>query len=81
MTIWHSVLKLLEELEEAGPTVSEDLSSYARSLDRHYILPRYPNAYPAGAPFEFYDEKTAKEALEYAGSILKFVKSEKEANV
>ena len=81
MAIGHSVLKLLEELEEAGSIISEKLKSCSRSLDKHYIPSRYPNAYPAGAPFEFYDEGVAKEAVEYASKMLEFVKAEKEKYV
>jgi HEPN domain-containing protein len=67
----HSILKLLRELEETGMSVS-DMSAHARTLDRHYIPPRYPDAYPAGSPFEFYDEKTAHEAIEAAAVLIDF---------
>ncbi|AAL80881.1 hypothetical protein PF0757 [Pyrococcus furiosus DSM 3638] len=29
-------------------------------LDRNYIAPRYPDAYPEGAPFEYYSEEVAR---------------------
>jgi HEPN domain-containing protein len=51
----------------------QELKAAARCLDRHYIPPRYPNAYAAGSPFEFYDESTAREAIDAAGKVLKFV--------
>jgi len=73
----HSVLKLLEKLEETGISVPEGLRNCARSLDKHYVPPRYPNAYPAGAPFEFYDKTTAKEAISHANKVVQFVLSEK----
>jgi len=67
----HSILKLLTELKETGMHLP-DMSSYARTLDRHYIPPRYPDAYPAGSPFEFYDEKTAREAIQAAAVLVDF---------
>ena len=77
IAVGHSVLRLVGELEEAGSLISEELRAYTRMLDRHYILTRSPDAYPAGAPFEFYDESVAREALKHAGSILEFVVAEK----
>jgi HEPN domain-containing protein len=77
IAVGHSVLRLVGELEEAGSSISEELKAYARSLDKHYIPARYPDAYPAGAPFEFYDENVAKEAIEHARSTLEFVVAEK----
>jgi HEPN domain-containing protein len=80
ITIGHSVLKLLEQLEEFGSQVSEELKDCARSLDKHYVPARYPNAYPAGSPFEFYDEKTARGAIECASMMLNFVQAERKKN-
>jgi len=51
-----------------------ELLTYARELDRHYIPSRYPNAHPAGSPHEAYDESTSKRTLEAAEAILNFVK-------
>jgi HEPN domain-containing protein len=44
----------------------------ARILDRHYVPARYPDAFTEGSPFEFYDEKTAQEALDCAEKICDF---------
>lgn len=71
----HSILKLLEELEKAGTVIPRQVKGHARTLDRHYIPPRYPNAYPEGSPFEFYEEGTAEEALAAAEELLRFVRS------
>lgn len=71
----HSVLKLLESLEKIDFSVPEDLKTFARSLDKHYIPARYPDVYPEGAPFEFYDEPTAKEAIRHSEEIINFVRS------
>lgn len=45
----YSVLRLLEGLR-ARLDVHPELLDAARRLDRHYILARYPNGYPAGLP-------------------------------
>lgn len=63
----HSVRDLLLRLEEINPLEGiEELESCGRILDRHYIGARYPNAYPSGSARDYYDEKTAAEALQCA---------------
>lgn len=62
----HSILRLLEELAEGGVALDDVAFRCGKMLDRHYIPTRYPDAYPAGSPFEFYDEKAAEEALDAA---------------
>lgn len=71
----HSVLKLLENLEDLGSSIPQELKGYARVLDKHYIPARYPNAYPAGSPFEFYDQENASQALGAARKILEFIQA------
>ncbi|MFQ6089410.1 MAG: HEPN domain-containing protein [Candidatus Methanofastidiosia archaeon] len=51
-----------------------DLVDYCRSLDRHYLPTRYPNAIPGGAPYEIYTEQDSKESITQAKKILKIVK-------
>jgi len=68
----HSVLHLLQ----AAGNVPPDILNAARLLDRHYILTRYPNGFPAGAPMDFYDQPTAEEAVRRAETILGFVGSQ-----
>lgn len=69
----HSVSAILEALSAGmAETVEMDLKSDARELDRHYILTRYPNSVPEGAPFEAYDEKDAERAVAAADRILRF---------
>jgi HEPN domain-containing protein len=74
----HSVLGLVGEIEKQGLPITEDIRLCARTLDRHYIPPRYPDAYPAGSPFEFYDRKTAEEAISCAQAVLQAVQKAKE---
>jgi len=70
----HSVLKLVAEIEQCGFDVGKDLHKIAMILDRHYIPPRYPDAYPSGSPFEFYDEDTAVQALRAAEKLVRFAR-------
>lgn len=65
----HSVYQLLQT---AGGVPPQTLNA-ARVLDRYYILTRYPNGFPAGAPMDYYDQPTAEEAVNLASSILEFV--------
>jgi len=67
----HSVLRLLEGLQERLD-VPPALLDAARRLDRHYILARYPNGYPAGLPGEYYTERDAVEAIADARAIVEF---------
>ena len=69
----HVVARLLNELPI---TVSADLLDKAKVLDGFYIPTRYANGHPEGAPFEHYGKIQSKDAINYAGEILKFVRSE-----
>ncbi|MBC7218310.1 MAG: HEPN domain-containing protein [Candidatus Caldatribacterium sp.] len=69
----HVVARLLRELPIPVP---EELIERGMVLDGYYILPRYPNGFPEGAPFEHFGPLQAKEALEHAGAILAFVRSQ-----
>jgi HEPN domain-containing protein len=69
----HVVARLLEDLPGDAP---EDLIEAARVLDNFYIPTRYPNGHPQGAPFEHYGRLQSDEAIEYARSILEFVRSQ-----
>ena len=50
------------------------LKEKCQGLDRHYIQPRYPNGFSSGYPAEYYNKKIAKECIDYAKSIIGFVK-------
>ncbi len=43
-------------------------------LDKMYIPPRYPDAFPEGAPWEHYSRKEALEAKECAARVLEWVR-------
>lgn len=70
----HSVVELLDELK-GSIEVPEDIFVAARELDRHYIPSRYPNAFESGYPSMYYDEVTAKRALEASKRITEWVGS------
>ncbi len=73
MAYGHSIKKLLDILSNEIE-VPEGLFDNARMLDRHYIPPRYPDAYMEGAPYEYYGEKDALEAINSAREIIAFVR-------
>ena len=52
-------IKMNGEIEEAG-----------KNLDLYYISARYPDALPAGAPFEFFTIAQSKKALDDANLII-----------
>jgi len=71
----HVVAKLLAELPcSAKP--SQDLIERGRVLDNFYIPSRYPNAHPAGAPYEHYGPLQSEEALRHSREILAFVRAQ-----
>jgi HEPN domain-containing protein len=61
----HSILAVARALG-----VNAEVEAAARKLDLYYITTRYPDALPAGAPFEFFAHDQAKEALDLAELIL-----------
>lgn len=69
----HALKRLLGELAELNLEVPEKIQSAGQALDRHYIPARYPDAYPEGSPHEYYDQKTAKEALDAAAEVIGWV--------
>jgi HEPN domain-containing protein len=69
----HVVARLLHELPFS---VSADLIDKAKVLDGFYIPTRYANGHPEGAPFEHYGNIQSRDAIDYAGEILEFVRSQ-----
>ena len=63
-----------EEKMQLDDAEYKNLIEKCQDLDRHYIQLRYPNGFASGYPAEFYNQKTAKECIEYANSIIQFVK-------
>ena len=69
----HVVARLLEELSVGAP---EGLVDKAKVLDNFYVATRYANGHPEGAPFEHYGRIQSDQAIQYAGEIIEFARSE-----
>lgn len=70
----RSILVLLRQVADLQILVPASLFEIAQRLDRLYIPPRYPNAHPAGSPFEFYNAADAQQAVADAGQVVNFVR-------
>ncbi|MCX9011406.1 MAG: HEPN domain-containing protein [Candidatus Methanoperedens sp.] len=69
----YAVKGLLKGLGVSAYDLSiQTLTTCARTLDRHYVPARYPDAFTEGSPFEFYDDRTALDALDCAEKICNF---------
>lgn len=67
----HSVTTLLACLpEELRP--SPEMMDGAKSLDKHYIQPRYPNGFDSGVPGDYYTKQEAETAITHAEVIIEF---------
>jgi len=67
------IARLLNELPIEVP---RSLIEKAKVIDGFYIPTRYANGHPEGAPFEHYGTIQSTDAINYAGEILKFVRSQ-----
>ena len=65
----HSILEITRALK-----INDDLENMGKRLDQYYISTRYPDAFPAGAPFEFFTEGQAREAVDFAEQFVKRVR-------
>lgn len=64
----HSLFQIVRALEENG-----SLEQNARELDLYYIAGRYPDAFPAGAPFEILTPRHTERAISAAREILEII--------
>lgn len=69
----HVVARLLQELPVSVPV---ELVEKGQVLDGFYIPTRYANSHPEGPPFEHYGNLQSREAIQYAGEILEFVRTQ-----
>ncbi|TAN54129.1 MAG: HEPN domain-containing protein [Betaproteobacteria bacterium] len=69
----HVVATLLAELPLAVPA---NLIEKAQVLDNFYVATRYVNGHTEGAPFEHYGPLQSAQAIEYAGEIVTFARSQ-----
>lgn len=61
----HSIVRIAKELEING-----EIEEMGKQLDQYYIPARYPDAFPEGAPQDFFTETQAKQAIEFANKFL-----------
>jgi HEPN domain-containing protein len=65
----HSIREIAEALE-----INDELTAIARRLDLYYISARYPDAFPSGAPFQYFTREQAAEAVGFAERIIQTVR-------
>ena len=72
----HSILGLLENLEDVTGSSLEGLREDARLLDRHYAPPRYPNLHPSvSAPsHKLYSREDGERCINSARKIVDYMK-------
>jgi HEPN domain-containing protein len=64
----HSLMQIVTSLKING-----ELEKIARELDIFYIAGRYPDAFPAGAPFEMITREQAEKAVAAAERLSQIV--------
>ncbi len=69
----HSLYQIVRALEEDG-----DMEKHAKELDLYYLSGRYPDAFPAGAPFELITREQAERALKAAQEIFEILEKRME---
>jgi HEPN domain-containing protein len=70
----HSVTDILSQLPAAVEAPQEILDS-ARELDKVYVTARYPNGFAAGAPTDYFTERSSRELIEQASHVFEFCRS------
>jgi HEPN domain-containing protein len=61
----HSITEIAKAIGVDG-----EIERMAKRLDLYYIGARYPDAFPSGAPFEFFETDQAAEAIDFAAKIV-----------
>ena len=65
----HSLVQIIKALGVNG-----EMEQIAKELDLYYISGRYPDAFPAGAPFEMLSADQADRAVKFAQRLLFLVR-------
>ncbi len=73
-TAQQSAEKAIKALERKV-SVPESVERLAKLLDKYYIPTRYPNGFASGKPADYFTLDEAQEAVDAAGEILRFCKS------
>ncbi len=68
----HSNFELVKECMKFSRNFL-DLVDYCKTLDKHYLPTRYPNAIPGGAPYELYTKQDSEKSILQAEKILETV--------
>jgi HEPN domain-containing protein len=71
----HSVHALLESLESRAD-VPDDLLTLGGQLDQYYVSTRYPDALPGIVPADAFSAAQARSALQAAGKILRWARTQ-----
>ena len=70
-----SLLRLLDSLRTQAD-VPDGLDDKAREVGKLHIPAGYPNGFSAGAPMDYHTETSAREALQHAGDLLDYCRSQ-----
>ena len=71
--IGHSLLVLIRKCEKYNDQFA-GLIAACKSLDKYYIITRYPNGLPDLTPAEYFDKDEATKAIKHSGRIITLVK-------
>ena len=70
----RSVFDLLRILSRRFE-VKNELLDCARTLDKYYVLTRYPNSFESGSPYEYFTKEDAENAIFCSRRIIRFCES------
>ncbi|MCS7243473.1 MAG: HEPN domain-containing protein [Candidatus Calescibacterium sp.] len=71
----HSVFSLLETLNQKV-SIPEELFEFAKEIDKHYIISRYPGANMLKPPYENYSIEDARQIQKISKKIIEFIEQE-----
>lgn len=67
----HNLNQLVADIA-IHSSVPTNVTNAARRLNRHYIPPRYPDAFPSGVPAQQYSRPDAEDAVADAEAVVDF---------
>jgi HEPN domain-containing protein len=70
----HSLLDLLQKISGTYPDMSQ-FEGFMGILNQYYVPTRYPDALPGGTPFETYNQRQAREAVDGASLLVDAAKA------
>ena len=69
----HNLVQLYRDAQELCGRSSDELTLCVGYLDKLYVPPRYPDAFPEGSPFERFTRQEAEMALRCAEAVVNWV--------